>query len=378
MSKPLAIIASDLHLKSRTWKHKPIEGDSYHAWCQIVSGAIEYCVEYVILPGDVLDKQLNASEPPIKLKEGLDRLEQAGIGVVFIQGQHEYQQTPWATLGGGKHLHENGPVDIGPFKVFGIDYQPKEALIPALQALPMSKDDRNILVMHQVWQDWMGERALPQGTFEDVLINTPALELLITGDLHEQKLEFYGTPDKGFSVLSPGSCCVQSISEPLDKFFYVLRDDAEKGAQLEPVTIKNRPIFRYPSTLETTEDVEEALQRLEDDFDAAFYAADAAKLPSEVCKPIFQYVYSYKVAKDVERIERLLDDRVHLFWKEIPDTSDKFIEGFQAGVSVTMADILKDQVEDGKTKDLAERLLASPDPLEELLRWRRERVKQEQ
>ena len=77
------------------------------------------------------------------------------------------------------------------------------------------------------------------------------------------------------------------------------------------------------------------------------------------------------------RLEKRLDGQVHLFWKEIPDKSDKFIEAFAAGVSVTMKDVLREQVEEGKTRDLAERLLVSPDPVEELLRWRREKAKQE-
>ena len=377
MGKPLAIIASDLHLKPRTWKHRQIVGDSYFAWDQVVSGAIEFEVSHVILAGDLLDRQLNGSEPIIKLKEGLDRLEKAGITTLFIQGQHEYQESPWASLSASIHLHGHEPVTVGPFKVFGIDYQSKEELLPAIGALSIVESDRNILVMHQVWQDWMGERALPQGKFEDVLNATPALEVLITGDLHEQKLEDHAN-DSGsqMSVLSPGSTCVQSIAEPLEKFFYVLRDDDHSAAFL-PVPIKSRPIFRYPTTLETVEDVEAALARVEDDYEVAFQLADSNKLPEDLCTPIFQYVYSHEVAADVGRLEKRLDDRVHLFWKEIPDKSDKFVEAFTAGVSVTMKDVLREQVEEGKTRDLAERLLVSPDPVEELLRWRREKAKQE-
>jgi predicted phosphodiesterase len=376
MGKPLAIIASDLHLKPRTWKHRQIVGDSYHAWDQVVSGAIEYQVSYVILAGDLLDRQLNGSEPIIKLKEGLDRLEKAGITTLFIQGQHEYQESPWASLSGSIHLHGQEPVEVGPFKIFGIDYQSKEELLPAIGELPILATDRNILVMHQVWQDWMGERALPQGKFEDVLNSTPELEVLITGDLHEQRLENHqNAGGSEMTVLSPGSTCVQSIAEPLEKFFYVLRDDDGKAAFL-PVVINNRPIFRYPKTLETVGDVEEALARVEDDYEVAFQLADSNKLSEDLCTPIFQYVYSHEVSSDVGRLEKRLDGRVHLFWKEIPDKSDKFIEAFAAGVSVTMKDVLRDHVEEGKTRDLAERLLVSPDPVEELLRWRREKAKQ--
>ena len=49
--KPFALVASDLHLKRRTWSNRPIEGDSYFAWEQIVEQAITHEVKVVILAG---------------------------------------------------------------------------------------------------------------------------------------------------------------------------------------------------------------------------------------------------------------------------------------------------------------------------------------
>ncbi len=52
----LVLVASDLHLSPRIWKHQPIEGDSYWSWVSIVKLAIARKVEAVVLAGDLLDK----------------------------------------------------------------------------------------------------------------------------------------------------------------------------------------------------------------------------------------------------------------------------------------------------------------------------------
>ncbi len=65
------LVASDLHLSDRIWKHLEIEDDSYYSWQQIVELAIINKVDGVLLAGDILDKQVNQAKPVAKLLEGL-------------------------------------------------------------------------------------------------------------------------------------------------------------------------------------------------------------------------------------------------------------------------------------------------------------------
>jgi len=375
MSKPLALVASDLHLSPKTWRHRPIVGDSYYAWEQIQEEAIRSEVGFVILAGDLLERQTNGSEPIIKLQQGIEKMGEQGIRTLFIQGQHEYQEVPWASL--SKHAHHLATegVEVGPFWVEGIDYQSKEMLREELATTAYGRQD--ILVMHQVWLDWMGERALPQGSFSDVRELAPELTTLITGDLHESRLEWFD--NKSLQLLSPGSTCMQSAAEPLQKYMYHLSEGEDGLPEFERIELKSRPFIRWEKRLETSEDVDDVMGKIEDEFARVFDYADANELPEEICTPIFRFTYSHEIADEVRRIEKHLDGRVHLFWKEIPAVveDDVYMEAFKAGVSATMADMLREEVDDEKVRNLSERLLAAPDISEELVRWQKERLTNE-
>jgi DNA repair exonuclease SbcCD nuclease subunit len=383
MSKPLALIASDLHLSPKTWRHRPIVGDSYYAWEQIQDEAIQSKVGFVILAGDLLERQTNGSEPIIKLQQGIDKLGEQDIKTLFIQGQHEYQEVPWASL--SKHAHHlfSESVEVGPFQVHGIDYQPKEMLRREIDDF-VQLGEKDILVMHQVWLDWMGERALPQGSFSDVRELAPELKTLITGDLHESRMEWFSgeaaeLTGLNLQILSPGSTCMQSVAEPLKKYMFHLFEDDHGDVLFESVELKSRPFVRWEKRLETSEDVDDVVGKIEDEFDRVFDYADANKLPEEICTPIFHFTYSHEVADEVRRIEKHLDGRVHLFWKEIPPVAvdDVHMEAFKAGVSATMADMLREGVDDEKVRGLSERMLAAPDIFEELVRWQKEQLTNE-
>jgi len=238
--------------------------------------------------------------------------------------------------------------------------------------------------MHQVWLDWMGERALPQGSFEDIRELAPELRTLITGDLHESRLEWFSgeaaeLTGLNLQILSPGSTCMQSVAEPLQKYMYYLSEGEDGLPEFEQIELKSRPFVRMEVGPHMA-DVDVILEEAEEQFEAAFDYADANKLPEEICTPIFHFTYPHEVADHVHRIEKHLDGRAHIFWKEIPAVveDDVYTEGFKAGVSATMADMLHDTPYAAEIPDalaLAERLLATPDAAEELTRWRREKVK---
>ena len=374
-NKKIALVASDLHLKPKTWRHRPILGDSYHAWEQIVEEAIKSEVGFVILAGDLLDRQINGSEPIVKLQEGVDKMGESGIRTVFIQGQHEYQEVPWASLSRhATHLHGN-KFDMSPFCVYGIDYQSKETLQHELSSLP-DLGAKDVLVMHQVWLDWMGERALPQGSFEDVRKAHPGLRTLVSGDLHESRMELCA--DEHLSLLSPGSTCMQSVAEPTQKYAYHLVDnDGLPG--FEPVELRSRPFIRWADRLEVVEDVVDVLEQLDSRLEEAAAQASDNDLPEEVRTPIFHFTYSHEVSDEVRRIVKATGDRAYLFWKEVPPVGEDaaYLAAYKSGVSATMAEMLFNEVPDEKIRNLSERMLAAPDVYEELVRWQKEKLTHE-
>jgi Icc-related predicted phosphoesterase len=389
MGKNFALVASDLHLKKRTWSNRPIEGDSYFAWDQIVDTAIREAVAVVILAGDILDKQINGSGPIVKLQEGIEKLGAAGIKTLFIQGQHEYQEMPWASLSKHAiHLHRNF-VEVAGYTIVGIDFQAKERLQDELSYVAetlKAPPEKTILVMHQVWEEWMGERALPQGKLADVNNWLPELGLLITGDLHESKwLGLLITGDlheskcgflHGQNTLSPGSTCMQSISEPEDKYMYLLSEWEEGRSGIKTNashrSLLGRPFIDWP-LFGTVADIEDCIREYYTVYEDSQSHAEQHSIPEEICKPIVRFQYDHSLSGDMHRLEKLVGDTGHIFWKD--HAPKDFNEEDSVVVSdnhITMESLVQSVECDEDVRHIAERLISSGDPAEELKRWQKE------
>jgi len=377
MGDIFALVAGDLHLNLRTWNSRSIENDSYFAWEQIVSRAIRAEVEVVILAGDILDKQINGSGPIGKLQEGIEQLGSAGIKTLFIQGQHEYQEVPWASLSKHAiHLHRNESTSLDPFvgvagyTIAGIDFQAKERLQDELSyVVETLKEDpeKTILVMHQVWEEWMGERALPQGKIEDVKNWLPGLGLLITGDLHESRLHRDPLP-----VLSPGSTCMQSISEPEDKYIYFLHK-TEGAPKVSKELLLGRPFIDWPF-IGTAADIEDCIREYYTVYESSQAHAEQHSLPPEICVPLVRFQYDHSVSGDMCRLEKLVGDSGHIFWKEHSPEVLEEQTATASGKRVTMESLLTSLECEEDVRQVAERLLSAVNPAEELRRWQKEQL----
>ena len=66
--------------------------------------------------------------------------------------------------------------------------------------------------------------------------------------------------------------------------------------EFERIELKSRPFIRWEKRLETSEDVDDVMGKIEDEFARVFDYADANELPEEICTPIFHFTYSHKIA----------------------------------------------------------------------------------
>lgn len=365
------LVTSDLHLSDRIWRHRPIEGDSYHSWRQIVNLAIQHEVDAVILAGDILDKQQNLSVPIQRLLEGLHQLQTAGIPVYYNQGQHEYQQQPWMNAGSGTvWLHHEDLTTTEGWRISGCDYQNADNL----QAFLKSKraNEADVLVCHQVWKDFMGEVGKPQGEFADVPSN---VRILITGDYHEHICQKFGN----LIVMSPGSTHMRSIGEPEDHEVFLLT----LGNKTSKPTIASLPIYtRRCLRLDTRnfssfKELKTHAEMLLDGNDG--YNKDH-KLPNEIYKPLIQLVHRSEDNELVQKFIQAFHDLGHLFFKQVTvkgNDEPEIMDYLDASDRVSLGNCL-DQFIDAQKQPLshalAVALLQSPDPEQALHRWIKEQT----
>lgn len=375
MAKRVAVVFADSHLRERTWAdHPQLQFDSYISLAQVFAHAVNHELP-IVGAGDLIDKARNPSGP-ITVLAGLTRqLENAGCQFYFIQGQHEMSDTPWLHVSSTpQHVHQTR-FQLGPFNAYGLDFQPAGRLQPALDEIPKSTD---ILIAHQVWSEFMGSIAAPQGSFRDV----PHVSTIVTGDYHGDCVNkvFRGKDGQKVRVVNPGSTCMQAIDEPPEKFYSVLYDDG---------TFKKRAILTRPfidlGNVQTDARLEEVIETIQTQIEEATETCQALDELNDdwtgLTVPIVRASYSHRLADAAQRIKKIVGEAAHLFLREIPpdkpEVQERRRKRQEEGKTEasTLLSELPEYLEAKDQKHLLEdcqRLLVCPDVETELARMQEE------
>lgn len=379
-SKPMCVEFADSHLRHRLRRHRGIYGDSYFSFQQIVDYAIKHELP-LIGAGDLIDQRVNEPSPIVTLEKELGRLRKAGLTLYYVQGQHEGDTVPWLSIGGDTavHIHKQ-VIELGDLRIYGLDFQPAGRLQEELAAIP---PDVNMGCFHQTWGDWMGSVALPQGEFADL---PEQIRFLLTGDYHETITGCYrGAAGQPVDVFSPGSTCMQSTSEPPEKYFGVRYEDGS----VQRVKLRTRHFAEY--LLNRPEDLDEFLGHVDAYLEGAADYAEDVRLPPALHAPLWKITYSPRLSDVVRRIERAVDGRAHLFWKKLrpaaEDDSDAALLSAAAAPSgpITLEGCLAEEVDPAQEPEvytLCQRLLTAAavgreSAQKELETWKQEQLQAE-
>jgi len=359
-------------LADRAWtSRQSLEGDAYYSFRQIVDYAIEHKLP-IIAAGDLIDKQRNESRVVAFLSEQMRRLRDADVWFLYIQGQHEYQPIPWLSALSDWPDHLDAQVIDLPagISVGGYDWSTPDVLEVKLGHGAANAD---VLVMHQVTQEWMGGIAPGEVAFTQI----PDVEALIIGDYHELSgVEHHkGAQGQPLTVLSPGSTCMQSISEPVNKYFYVMYDDLS----FEAVPLKTRKVLK-PNEIWLPEQLDTFVENVGHQLDGAVQRAIDSEFPGELHKPILYVKYSSQLEDAYRRLERAIGDRAHFFYKELrPEATEEQKKQRQVREQILVSGLVGALPEVAPSKEstrycIAYELLQSKNPREVLSRLRTERL----
>lgn len=352
MSRPIAIWSSDWHLEPFAWvKHPNLCGDSYFSLNQIVDYSIENKLP-LYGAGDLFDIDRPDTNSIKVAFECLDRLKHANQGFFFIQGQHEYARPPWLSLHDWAQHVDNQKFYLGDIVGYGLDFvRGKDECKASLRKIPK---DTDVLMCHQVWLDLMGIRAGPEAALADV----PFASVVLSGDFHRHTtVKAVGATGQPLKLFSPGSICLQSISEEPDKQFYVMNDDLS----FKSIPLVCRKVFDFK--LHTREELllfqKNALEIMLD---------RTSGLPEIIRKPICNVEFDENLAEAYERIIKALDNKVHLFWSmkrkgkllERPNSIPKF-DASKSGIEVCLGELCKP---DSMTHKMVSMLIDARNPAE--------------
>jgi hypothetical protein len=307
---PLFVFCADTHLADGAWTTRPaIYGDAYYSFSQIV----DYCLEHelpLILGGDVLEKKNNAARPIAMLCKELSRMQKRDIPVFYIQGNHEYDRNaPWLSVHPWPQHLDQRLINIGGVAVYGLDWRPKGEIQTALQEIPAGAD---ILITHQVWQDFMKNVGRPECALTDV----HHAKLVLAGDFHvTETAKSVNAQDQPIVMLSPGSTCMQDISEASDKYFFAINRLLNGEVTCANKQLQTRKFASY-----TIKDIDTL-----DTLCAGKLHADinelVAQSPKQVAKPLIRVKFDKRLPDAFLRISTAVGESAYLFCDALVDKS---------------------------------------------------------
>jgi hypothetical protein len=311
--KPLFVFCADTHLADGAWTTRPgIYGDAYYSFQQI----IDYCIAQklpLILGGDVLEKKSNSARPIAKLCEGLTQMQDARVPVYYIQGNHEYDRNaPWLSVHPWPvHLHEqcvpfgdkNGP------RVYGLDWLPRGEIQEAFKRVP---EDAAILITHQVWHDFMKNVGRPECALTDV----HHAKIVLAGDFHvTETVTGVNAQNQPVTMFSPGSTCMQDISEAADKYFFVISQLDDGSFYCDNRQLQTRKFASY--TVKDSDTLDELCAgKL-----AGQISLLVAGASEPIAKPLIRVKFDKRLPDAYLRIATAVGEQAHLFCDAIVDKS---------------------------------------------------------
>jgi hypothetical protein len=198
----------------------------------------------------------------------------------------------------------------------------------------------------------MGIAYRHEGRLEDIPMKDG---VIVTGDFHQHvQLKVNGN-----LVLSPGSTCMQSIDEPVEKAVFILMSDRSAIS----VPLKTRQVFFHELTSQ---------QHLEDFLATTGLGMleQQENVPDEIAKNIIHVRYNPDIPDAYARISEAINGRAHLFLRPISrELEHKTVEMGKTEEMIELGlegNLSKLCLPTSSTYRIAKRLLASASPKEEL------------
>lgn len=345
MAKADSLVFADAHIGGG-WASRSIHGDAEFALDQILSQARKHRVKRVLGLGDLIDKQRNRSRPINTFFNFIDGLQALKIEAWFIEGNHDQDDPPWFEAHAhARSLHKE-LVETEAGSIYGINSLPYGAIQEAFEEIP---EDTGILVCHQSWGEWMGSITSPQCDFAQV----PHVERLISGDLHQCIIKRHkGKDGQDILCCSPGATFMQAINEPNEHFVILIMDDGTfKKQKLESRQVIDWDVISYK------EDMDRFMEDFEGRLAEVTQHAAANEFPETLMQPLLRITYSHRLTDTVRRVDKLVDGRAHVFYKELPPEEKQATKGAKKeriGAAVTPLSTLPKVVDQEKNPNVFE------------------------
>lgn len=251
----MILFQGDLHVTPYIWSgQRHVRGDAEFGFDRVIDQAIELYdsgrIKALCLLGDLFD----TVNPPTgciqHVRRGIDRLQQSGCRLLFIDGNHDKRPTPWLTA---IHSHpewvgDGQPFDFEGLTIAGLDYQEFDQVGEFVQNLG---DEVDVLLLHQTIRQYMDIAGAWEVDLSDIGSN---VRRVICGHVHDVWETQFGDDQWAYYT---GSTHARAIDQLYPKSSLLLNRDLS----VERLPLPSRQLLNLP--LSVAEEIDKAYDWLD-------------------------------------------------------------------------------------------------------------------
>lgn len=226
--------AADLHLRENIWvKHPSIRYDTFMAFRTLCLRLRDLTRKgervILILGGDIFDSPFPSGQCEKAFVDALSLCPL--VDVFFISGNHDLEKTARPSLWNCRQL-TRVPEEVEGVTICGLDYtRNKEKLQEELSNIPAC----DFLVLHSPFRHLLGFAGKWQLEKDDI---PPQVGKVLVGDVHVHNITD--------NIYSPGSLCVNGISEFESEHGFYLFDTYKNSCEYIQVYTRPFKILHWP------------------------------------------------------------------------------------------------------------------------------------
>lgn len=232
-------LVSDVHLGTRQYGLKERYDDFIVAFERFGKSVVEHEVDAVVIGGDLFDSPRPDAKSVLQAQYVLRGIDQMGIPVFGIDGNHDLSNSGWMQVIGAYALFDGIPVSVNSLKgikMVGVNYKSGRDFISALQQMVDDRVKADILVAHFALAEMNGGGSADTGVQElSPILDKLGVKCVLMGHVHIPDCRKWN----GVLYVNPGSTEMKSANEPKEKYYFILDTDTWEA---EPVRIETRKV----------------------------------------------------------------------------------------------------------------------------------------
>lgn len=238
-------LISDVHLGTRQYGLKERYEDFLSAFERFGNDVVSRRgIDAVVIGGDLFDSPRPDAHSVLVAQDVVQKINEYDKTVFGIDGNHDLSGGGWMSVIGAQAMFDMVPMPFMGIKMVGVNYRSGRDFIAAMQQMVDSGVKADILVAHFALAEMNGGGSADTGVQELYpFLEKMGVKCVLMGHIHIPDCRKWN----GVIFVNPGSSEMRSVSEPKEKYYFIINTDTWEA---EPVRLETRKVEEVEITNE--------------------------------------------------------------------------------------------------------------------------------